>query len=69
MPHRKAVRVLPEPVGARMSVWSPAAMVGQPRSWTSVGAGNDDSNQARTGSEKRSRAAMPSSLGRGCDAR
>ena len=33
MPHRKAASVLPEPVGARISVWSPAAMAGQPCSW------------------------------------
>ena len=56
MPHRNAVSVLPEPVGARISVWSPLAMAGQPLSWASVGAGNEDSNQARTGAEKRSSA-------------
>ena len=46
MPHRKAASVLPEPVGARISVWSPAAMAGQPWLWAGVGAGKLDSNQA-----------------------
>ena len=54
MPQRKAVRVLPEPVGARISVWSPAAMAGQPWSWASVGAGNEVENHARTGALKAS---------------
>ncbi len=58
MPHRKAVRVLPDPVGARMRVCSPAAMAAQPCSWAAVGAANDEENQARTGSENRSSAAM-----------
>ena len=31
--HRKAVRVLPVPVGARMRVLSPRAMAGQPCCW------------------------------------
>jgi hypothetical protein len=57
------VRVLPEPVGARISACSPAAMAGHPCSWACVGAGNDDSNQARTGSENRSSAAMPEAYG------
>jgi glucose-6-phosphate isomerase len=63
MPHRNAVRVLPDPVGARISVWSPAAMAGQPFSWALVGAGNEDENQARTGSEKRSSELMPAAYG------
>ncbi len=63
MPHRKAVRVLPDPVGARISVWSPAAMAGQPCSWAAVGAGNEDSNQVRTGSEKRSSEAIARAYG------
>jgi hypothetical protein len=52
------VRVLPEPVGARISVWSPSAMAGQPLAWAAVGAGKLVSNQARTGSEKRSSAML-----------
>ena len=63
MPHRNAVSVLPEPVGARISVWSPAAMAGQPSSWALVGAGNDDENQARTGSENRSSEAIGPAYG------
>ena len=58
MPPKTAVSVLPDPVGARISVWSPAAMAGQPCSWASVGAGNELVNQARTGSLKRSREAI-----------
>ncbi len=45
---------MPDPVGARMSVWSPAAMAGQPCSWAGVGAGNEVSNQVRTAGEKTS---------------
>ena len=63
MPHRNAVSVLPEPVGARISVWSPDAMAGHPCSCASVGAGNEDENQVRTGSENRSSAAMGSGYG------
>ena len=67
MPHRNAVSVLPDPVGARISVCSPAEMAGQPRSWASVGAGNEDVNHARTGSENRSRAAIAEAYGRASD--
>ncbi len=49
MPHRKAVRVLPDPVGARIRVWSPAAMAGQPWAWASVGAPKAVRNHSRTG--------------------
>ena len=52
MAHRKAARVLPVPVGAHTSVWSPAAMAGQPSTWGGVGSENADANQARVGSEK-----------------
>ena len=51
MPHRKADSVLPEPVGARIRVWSPPAMAGQPWAWGGVGSGNEVSNQARTAGE------------------
>ncbi len=66
MPHRKAASVLPEPVGARMSVWSPPAMAGHPWVWAGVGSGKLDSNQARTGGENSD---VPTSLNlpRGCD--
>src|ERR1044072_175294 len=57
MAHRKAARVLPEPVGARMRVWSPRAIASHPCSWASVGAAKVASNQARVGAEKRSREA------------
>src|SRR4029079_9265800 len=52
MAHRKAARVLPEPVGARIRVCSPAAMAGQPLAWASVGAPNVVSNHSRTAGEK-----------------
>ena len=58
MPHRNEVRVLPDPVGARMRVWFPDAMAGHPRSWASVGAGNGVWNQVLTGPENRLSAAM-----------
>ena len=51
MAHRKAASVLPVPVGAHTSVWSPAAMAGQPSAWGAVGAAKADVNQARVGSE------------------
>ena len=41
MHQRKAVSVLPLPVGARMSVDSPRAIAGQPRVCGGVGASND----------------------------
>ena len=65
MPHKNAVRVLPEPVGARISVCSPEAMAGQPCSCAVVGAGNDEVNQVRTGSEKRSSDPMGEAYGAG----
>ncbi len=40
-PHRKAARVLPEPVGAWISVCRPAAMAGHPCSWAAVGPGKE----------------------------
>ena len=51
MEERNAASVLPLPVGAQMSVWSPATMGGQPRIWASVGSGNDVPNHARTAGE------------------
>ena len=63
MPQRNAVSVLPDPVGAKINVWPPAAMAGQPFSWANVGAGNDEANHARTGSENKSSELMPSPYG------
>jgi hypothetical protein len=54
MAHRKAARVLPEPVGATTSVSSPDAIASQAPSWARVGAANDDVNHERVGSEKSS---------------
>ena len=46
--HRKAARVLPLPVGARISVDSPRAMAGHPCACGGVGVGNDVWNQSAT---------------------
>ncbi len=45
---RKAVRVLPEPVGAAIRVGRPAWISGQARRWASVAAGKAAVNQAAT---------------------
>lgn len=55
IPQRKLARVLPDPVGAQISALSPEAIASQPRSWTSVGASKDASNQRLTGSLKSER--------------
>ena len=45
---RNAASVLPEPVGAAISVWLPAAISRQPSAWGVVGpAGNRRANQVR----------------------
>ena len=46
MAWRKAASVLPDPVGAWMSVWAPEAIAGHPSSWAWVGPANEASNQA-----------------------
>src|ERR671910_142182 len=55
IPHRKAAKVLPDPVGAQIRVCSREAIAGQPCSWAGVGASKELSNQRLTGGEKRSR--------------
>ena len=52
MTQRKAARVLPEPVGARISVFWPLLMASQPCSWAGVGASKVASNHARAMGEK-----------------
>src|SRR5919204_3078935 len=47
MPYRKAARVLPDPVGAWISVWPPRAIAGQPSACAGVGSANARSNQTR----------------------
>ena len=49
MPHRNAVSVLPEPVGARIKVLSPLAIAGQPIVCGGVGSGKLVENHSRTG--------------------
>ena len=57
MAARNPARVLPEPVGAQISVCRPATIAGQPPVWASVGpSGNRRSNHARTAGWNRSRA-------------
>ena len=48
MHHRKAVRVLPLPVGARIRVESPRAIAGQPCACGGVGASNEARNHSAT---------------------
>ncbi|MCY1400595.1 hypothetical protein D9M71_156890 [compost metagenome] len=57
MAERKAVRVLPEPVGAATRVLAPPRMAGQARAWAAVGAGKRVRNQAATAGWKPSSAA------------
>ena len=52
MPHRNAANVLPEPVGARIRVWSPRWMAGQPCAWGGVGWPKVSENHVLTGKEK-----------------
>ena len=61
---RNAASVLPLPVGAQMSVCSPAAMAGQPRAWASVGPSNEASNHSRVAAAK---GASGSAVGRGLE--
>ncbi|MCY1419078.1 hypothetical protein D9M71_346550 [compost metagenome] len=56
MAERKAVRVLPEPVGAATRVLRPARIAGQARAWAAVGAAKVARNQAATAGWKPSRA-------------
>ena len=51
MAHRKAASVLPEPVGAHSSVWSPAAIGPQAPVWAAVGSTNEVANHALTAAE------------------
>src|SRR5579883_190000 len=52
---RNAANVLPEPVGARMSVCCPAAIAGQPSRCGAVGSPSAVRNQCRTGGRNRAR--------------
>ena len=52
---KNAVSVLPEPVGAQMSVCSPLRMCGQPCTCGGVGAGNEAANHSATAGENESR--------------
>ena len=59
MAQRNAASVLPEPVGAEMSVCSPVAIAGQACAWTSVGRSNAFSNHWRTAGVKASSGTFP----------
>uniref|UniRef100_A0A6J7NA15 Unannotated protein n=1 Tax=freshwater metagenome TaxID=449393 RepID=A0A6J7NA15_9ZZZZ len=62
---RNAVSVLPEPVGAQMSVCSPAMIRGQPCTWAAVGSGNDVANQVPTAGENAPSTGCPGGVGSG----
>ncbi len=47
MAHRNAASVLPEPVGAMTSVWSPPAMAAHASACAAVGAANVPVNHSR----------------------
>ena len=49
---RNAASVLPEPVGAESSTFSPRAIAGQALLWAAVGSSNERVNQSRTGGVK-----------------
>src|ERR1700730_18095165 len=53
MHQRKAAKVFPVPVGARIKVDSPRAIAGQPCTCGLVGAAKTASNQSRTGAANR----------------
>src|SRR6202011_5876681 len=53
MHQRKAARVFPVPVGARIKVDSPRAIAGQPCTCGLVGAAKTASNHSRTGGANR----------------
>ena len=53
MPQRKLARVLPEPVGAQISVLAPLEIASQPPAWAGVGPSKEASNQRRTGRAER----------------
>src|SRR5215208_6783752 len=59
IPHRNAASVLPDPVGAQISVCAPEAIFGQPSACAGVGSANDASNQRLTGLENGSSADPP----------
>src|SRR5687767_5977062 len=50
--HRNAARVLPDPVGAQISVCCPAAIFGQPSDCADVGSANAARNQSAVAGEK-----------------
>src|SRR5271157_4174112 len=58
---RNAARVLPDPVGATISVFRPAAMAGQPSRCAGVGSPSASRNQAATGGRNLTRTSSPSS--------
>src|SRR3954452_22717963 len=59
MPYRNAARVLPDPVGAWISVCSPDAIAGHPCSWAGVGPAKACVNHSRVRSLKSSSADIP----------
>jgi hypothetical protein len=58
MAERNAASVFPEPVGAWMRTWPPAAIAGQPFACAGVGAAKFRSNHARVSGLKTSNGSM-----------
>src|SRR3954465_13096555 len=55
IPQRKLASVLPEPVGAQISVLAPLDIASQPPAWAGVGPSKDASNHRLTGALKGAR--------------
>ena len=60
-PQRNAASVLPDPVGADSSTWSPPAIAGQAWVWASVGSAKARRNQSRTCGVNDASGSMPAS--------
>src|SRR5262245_23378506 len=65
MDHRKAASVVPEPVGAAISVSSPRAIAGQPSACAAVGVPNRSRNQSATNGENGTSAGLACASGTG----
>src|SRR5580704_8285096 len=59
---RKAVRVLPVPVGARIRALSPRAMTGQPSRCGAVGASNTARNHSAVTGWKQDKGSLPAAV-------
>ncbi len=62
IPARKALSVLPEPVGATTSVCRPRRIASQAPAWAAVGSANAARNQVRVGSLKSANGSVVTSV-------